>query len=630
MSFYYLLNARTEGRAVALRFYDAQTSEMHETKDADYKPYFYLPHPLSKTDEEGIRSLYGETQVVQKRDLFTNEWKELTKVTVYTLDAPNKAPKLFDKVWESEIEYTQSYVYDHNLTFGAAYTNSGNQLVTANSITPELENKFENTFADTKTIDTQKYSQIKHWFSLIQQPIPTVKPELLGLKEIDPERLLHAFTLARVANVPVTMAYGSHRVSDWLKSIIYAHLRKNNILIPTSTELRRGLETHRVPGALTVQPEAGTYFNTVVCDFESLYPSVIDSYNLSYETVNCPHEECKTNRINECEDHWVCTKRRGFWSILVGAIKDLRIRWFKPLGKDPTISEQERRNAQALAKLLKLLSVSSYGVTVRIHGLACPPLAECITGYGRWALQTTWDMAKAQGMHPTYGDTDSIFLDNPQPGQVEWLLKAAKEKLKLDLAIEKQYSLCVLPAAKKAYFGILPDGTPDLKGLTAIKSNSPRFIQRVFQDCVKELANVRNLEEYEEAKKRIVTAVKQANEDIKQSKVPLEDLIYSVQLFFDPNERLALNVTPQPYQCAVQLQEAGVKVKRNDVMRFIKVKPFIYRGKSFTVKPAEQVKSVREINIEDYVRNMTTALSQTLAPMGIKLEKPEKRISDWL
>jgi hypothetical protein len=80
----------------------------------------------------------------------------------------------------------------------------------------------------------------------------------------------------------------------------------------------------------------------------------------------------------------------------------------------------------------------------------------------------------------------------------------------------------------------------------------------------------------------------------------------------------------------VQLQEAGVKVKRNDVMRFIKVKPFIYRGKSFTVKPAEQVKSVREINIEDYVRNMTTALSQTLAPMGIKLEKPEKRISDWL
>jgi DNA polymerase elongation subunit (family B) len=630
LSFYYLLDARNDGRIIALRFYDAQTGEIREIKDADYKPYFYLPHPMSKADEEGARNLHGETQIIQKRDLFTDELKELTKVTIYTLDALHKAPKLFDKIWESEIEFTQSYVYDHNLTFGAAYINSGNQLVTVNSITSELEKEFENTFTDTKTADTQKYSQIKHWFNLIQQPIPQLKPEQLGVEEIDPERLLHAFTLARIANVPVVMAYQSHRVSDWLKSIIHAHLRKSNILIPTSNELRRGLETHRVPGALTVQPKAGVYFNTVVCDFESLYPSVIDSYNLSYETVNCPHEECRANRVSECKDHWVCTKRRGIWSMLVGAIKDLRIRWFKPLSKDLALSEQERRNAQTLAKLLKLLSVSSYGVTVRIHGLACPPLAECITGYGRWALQTTWDTAKANGMQPTYGDTDSIFLDNPQPSQVEWLLKTVKEKLKLDLAIEKQYSLCVLPAAKKAYFGILPDGTPDLKGLTAMKSNSTKFIQRVFQDCVKELANVRNLEEYEEAKKRIVAVVKQADEDLKQGNVPLEDLVYSVQLFFEPNERLASNVMSQPYQCAVQLQGMGVSVKRNDTMRFIKVKPFAYKGKSFTVKPVEQVKGVREINVEDYIRNMTTALSQTFASMGIELEKSEKRISDWL
>ena len=501
MSFNYLLDARTEGRTIVLRFYNARTGETQEIKGADYKPYFYLPHPLSKADEDGIRSLYGETEVIQKRDLFADEMKELTKVTVYTLDALSKAPKLFDKVWESEIEYTQSYLYDHNLNFGAAYTNSGNQSLMANSITSELESKFEDTFQDTKTVDVQRFFQIKHWLNLLQQPIPQVKPESLGVREIDQENLFRAFMLSRIANIPVATTYRSHRVSDWLKSIIYAHLRKNNVLIPTSTELRKGFETHRVPGALTVQPEAGTYFNTVVCDFESLYPSVIDSYNLSYETVNCPHEQCRTNRINECKDHWICTKRRGFWSILVGALKDLRIRWYKPLSKDPAIEETERQNAQALAKLLKLLSVSSYGVTVRIHGLACPPLAECITGYGRWALQTTWDMAKSKGMHPTYGDTDSIFLDNPQQEQVKWLLKTVKEKLKLDLAIEKQYSLCVLLAAKKAYFGILSDGTPDLKGLTAVKSNSPRFIQRVFQDCVKELANVRNLQNMKRRRK---------------------------------------------------------------------------------------------------------------------------------
>jgi len=632
LDFYYLLDAKTEGRIVILRFYHAETDEILEIRDPDYKPYFFLSHPLSKSDEEGVRTLFGEVEVAERRDLFTDELKELIKVTVYTFDAFRRASKTFETVWETEIEYTQSYVYDHNLVFGALHTIVENQPVLVTNISQQLASKFEKTFAYIKTADSRKYTQIKHWFNLLHQPVPQVKPEQLGLKEASLERLQHAFTLARIANIPVTEAYKSRRVSDWLKSMIYAHLRKNNVLIPTSKQLRRGLETHRVPGALTVQPKAGVYFNTVVCDFESLYPSLIDRYNLSYETVNCPHEECKVNRINECSQHWVCKKRRGFYSILVGALKDLRIHWFKPLSKNMAISEQERKNAEALAKLLKLISVSSYGVTVRIHGLACPPLAECITGYGRWALQTTWDMTEAKGLHPNYGDTDSIFLDNPQPAEVEWLIKTVKEKLKLDLAIEKQYSLCVLPAAKKAYFGILPDGEPDIKGLTAIKSSSPKFIRRVFQDCVKELSNVKTIEEYESTKKRIIKVVQQAVSELKSRRVQLEDLVYSVKLYFDPDERLATNVkvTPQPYQCAVQLLDMDEKVDKGDTVHFIKVKPFNYKGKTFTVKPVDYVKSLKEINVEDYIRNMTTALEQTFAPMDIKLEqKLETKISDW-
>ena len=632
LSFCYLLDAKTEGRVVVLRLHDAQTGELREVRDSDYKPYFYLPSPCTQSDEEGIRSLYGETQVVKKRGLFTDQIEDYTKVTVFTLNALQRASKIFNRVWESEIEYVQSYVYDHNLIFGSPYRIEDSRLISAASVPEELENKFALAFADTSSTDPQKHVQIWNWFKLLQQPIPQVKPEQLGIDAVDPERLHRAFMLARIANVPVTETYGSHRVSDWLKSMIYTYLRNNNTLVPTSTELRRGLETHRVPGALTVQPKAGTYFNTVVLDFESLYPSVIDSYNLSYETVDCTHPECISNRIIETGDHWVCKRRRGFWAILVGAIKDLRIHWFKPLAKNSAVPEQQRKTAQALAKLLKLISVSSYGVTVRIHGLACPPLAECITGYSRWALQTTWNMAETNGMHPTYGDTDSIFLDNPQPAQVEWLVKTVKKKLKLDLAIEKQYALCVLPAAKKAYYGIRVDGTPDLKGLTAIKSNSPRFIQKVFQDCIKQLANVTNNEEYEEAKKRITALVLQAEESLKTGKAPLEDLVYQVQLYFDPKDRQAANteLTPQPYQCAVQLLERGEKVSRGDVVSFVKVKPFYFRGKIFTVKPAKHVESILEINVHDYVRNMSTALEQALAPMGIRLEKPEKRISDWL
>ena len=147
-------------------------------------------------------------------------------------------------------------------------------------------------------------------------------------------------------------------------------------------------------------------------------------------------------------------------------------------------ASEERRQAEAISQLLKLILVSAYGVTVRIHGLA-RSLAESIMAYGRYSLQTTWEMAKEGGLHPVYGDTDSLFLDDPKEERVEWLIKNVKERLRLDLAVDERYSVCVLPRAMKAYFGIRKDGTPDIKGVTAIKSNSPLFIQKIFQNCVR-------------------------------------------------------------------------------------------------------------------------------------------------
>ncbi len=481
-----------------------------------------------------------------------------------------------------------------------------------------------------KGSDPIKYSQLVQWFTLLHQPVPKVRAELLDVGDaIDPERYYFAFMLSRLVNLPFREAYTSRSVSDWLKSMIYTYLRENGILIPTSKELRKGYEPHVVPGALTVTPKSGIYFNTIVTDFESLYPSCIDSYNLSYETVDCNHEACKSNMVSEVGHH-ICTKRRGFLSLLIGALKDLRIHWFKPLSKNDDVPEEEKQQAETLARLLKLITVSSYGVTVRIHGLACPPLAESITGYGRYALKNTWKIAEEDGLHPVYGDTDSIFLENASSEKVERLIETVKEKLKLDLAVEKRYSVCVFSKAKKAYFGIFKDGTADLKGLTAIKSNSPTFIQNVFQNCVEKLSHVKNAQEHELAKARIVKVVQRAIKDLKSGKIELKDLVYSVKLYHDPVEKLHSKVLPQPYQCVAQLVAAGEVVKRRDTVRFIKVKPFDYKGRKFTVKPVEHVHSVSEINVKDYVRNLTTALNQTFEPMNIKFEvEKEKKISDW-
>ena len=628
MSFHYLINAELVQDGVNLIFFNSTTNTVEEVVDKDYQPYFFISHPVSSKDQEILDTLNSKVTVEEKRELFTGQAIPVTKLELEASPNPTRISERFENSWEGDVPPILSYVYDHDLTFGAQHQIQGDQVTAIVQIPETTRQRFEDRFSNVKETDPEKYALLERWFTFCSQPVPDIPLTKLGIRgSVDPEQYYLAFMLSRVANLPVPQAFTRHQVSNWIKSILHNHLRRNNILIPTSRELRRGETKRSVRGALTFQPESGTYFNTVVTDFESLYPSLIDAYNLSHETIDCNHTECKNNKVPGLEHH-VCTQRRGVYSVLIGALKDLRIHWYKPLASDKTLPDEERRLAQATSKLLKLLLVSSYGVTIRIRGLARPSLAESITAYGRHSLQTTWNMAEEGGLHPIYGDTDSLFLDDPSEERVAWLIKTVKERLRLDLAVDEQYAVCVLPRAMKAYFGIRRDGTADIKGVTAIKSNSPQFIQNVFRDCVKEMAEFKDRDDFEAAKKRMQWIVDSAVKNLRAGQVLLRDLEYPVELHEDPTKKIADNVFHQPYQAAIQLIDRGQPVQRGDTVKFVKVKPFPYRDRSFTVKPIEHVDSIREVNVEDYVRNLRTALNQTFKPMDLQfVEEAEKKIT---
>jgi len=184
----------------------------------------------------------------------------------------------------------------------------------------------------------------------------------------------------------------------------------------------------------------------------------------------------------------------------------------------------------------------------------------------------------------------------------------------------------------KAYFGIRTDGTPDIKGLTAIKSNSPIYIQKVFRNCVQEMADVKNYADYEDAKGRIKKVVRNAIEELMTGKVSLKDLEYQVRIHEDPMEKIGEKTLHQPYQCAVQQIDSGRTVNKGDTVRFVKVTPFLYKGKTFTVKPTESVQGSTQINVQDYIRNLRTSLNQSLRPMNISFVEEEKNtvMTDFL
>lgn len=618
MSIYYLIDAVVfeKEHGIKLTFFNSSKNRWKEIVDSNYRPYFFIQYPITKDDLEVLKDLNFDMQVLEKTDLFSGRFVKLAKIELSDFSGFFEVSRRFSKIWESEISLVSSYVYDKGLVFGAQYKIEGDKIVPILDVSKKDLEIFKRTFFEIRKSDPKKYALLKRLFELCFAPIPDVDLARFRLEKIESDQLQVMFTLARIANIPVPKTYRNRKVSDWIKSIFHNYLRENNILIPTAEELRRGEKTHRVKGALTLAPESGVHFNVVVVDFDSMYPSLIDSYNLSHETIDCDDAQCQNNKVPELLS-CVCTKRRGVYSILVGALKDLRIHWFKPRSKNKSLNEEDRAFSETISNFLKLVLVSSYGVVIRIHGISRSSLGEAITAYGRYSLKTAYKIAKDRGLVPIYGDTDSLFLENPTQKEIDWLIRTVKEKLKLDLSIEERYNLCVLPKAAKAYFGIRENGTVDIKGLTAIKSNSPKYIHNVFKNCATQLMNVKGQAEFIKAKSKIKAIVKKALNDLKLGKVSIKDLEYGVVIHEDPNEKIRGKILHQPYQAAIQLLNLGKTVKRGNMMHFVKVKSFNYNAKRFTVKPTGLVKSIREINVEDYVRNLTTALNQTFKPMNI-------------
>jgi DNA polymerase elongation subunit (family B) len=631
---YYLLDAAVSEKEQGIRmtFFNPSENKWKEVLDTEYRPYFFIPYPIPEDDLKVIQQSRLRTKLVEKNDLFSRQTINLTRVKLDDFSNPIQTSKKFSKSWEKDVSIVSSYMYDKNLVFGAKYRIKGKKIIPIAGVSKEELKDFEKSFSEIRRTDPKKYELSKRLFILCSQSIPEVALEKLGIRnKVDSEELHSMFMLARLANISIPSTYRTRQVSVWIKSILHNYLRKNNILIPTAKELRQGEEAHSVKGALTLTPEPGVHLNIVVVDFDSMYPSLIDTYNLSHETIDCADEECQSNKVPGL-DHCVCTKRRGVYSILIGSLKDLRIHWFKPRSKDKSLTTEKRSLAESTSHLLKLILVSSYGVVIRIHGISRSSLGESITAYGRYSLKSAYKIAKENGLHPIYGDTDSLFLEDPTEKDIKWLIKTVKERLKLDLSIEVKYTLCVLPAASKAYFGIKKDGTYDIKGLTAIKSNSPSFIRKVFEDCVKELTTVGDKSELPEAKHKIEAIVQNAIEELVRGEILMEDLEYSVMIHDDPREKMKGNSIHQPYQCAIQLLDSGQKVRRGDEMHFVKVNSFLYRGKRFTVKPTEYVKKFSEINVLDYVRNLRTALNQTFKPMNITFSdqsRYEKTLFDF-
>ncbi|MEM3046574.1 MAG: DNA-directed DNA polymerase I, partial [Candidatus Bathyarchaeia archaeon] len=301
-----------------------------------------------------------------------------------------------------------------------------------------------------------------------------------------------ATVLARISRTPID-DLTRQGVSGWIRNMLRYEHRRRDWLIPRPEDIlemkgaaatKAIIEGKKYRGAEVIQPEAGVHFNVPVLDFQSMYPSIISRYNLSYETVRCPHPSCKANKVPDTP-HWVCTRKRGISSLVIGSLRDLRVKWYKPKSRDKRLPKTTLDWYNTIQSSLKVLLNASYGVFgSEAFFLYCPPVAEATASIGRYVITQTIERARATGMKVVYGDTDSIFLEAPSQDQVQKLIAWSEQTLGMELDIDKTYRYAVFSARKKNYLGVYPDGSVDIKGLTGKKRNTPEFLQKAFFDMI--------------------------------------------------------------------------------------------------------------------------------------------------
>jgi DNA polymerase I len=406
-------------------------------------------------------------------------------------------------------------------------------------------------------------------------------------------------------------------VSNWIKSLLYYEHRQRRFLIPRSEDLitQKGEATteaiikgKKYKGAIVVEPVPGVHFNVAVLDFASLYPSIIQNWNLSYETVRCPHKECEANKIPET-DHWSCTKRKGISSIVFGSLRDVRVKLYKKRAKDLSLPESTRHLYNAVQLTLKVLLNASYGVMgSEAFALYCPPVAESTTAVGRYSITKTVEKAKSLGIEVVYGDTDSIFLESPKKEDVVKLLSWAESELKMALEVDKSYRYAAFSTRKKNYLGVMPDGSVDIKGLTGKKRHIPDFLKVAFMEMIRTLGTVQTPEDFDRARAKIQEIVKTCYLKLKRHQYEKDELAFRVMISKLPDRYT--KTTPQHVKAAQQLVEKGYEIKPGDIVSFIKV------ANSVGVKPV-QLASKDEIDVEKYLEYVESTFDQVLDALGV-------------
>ncbi len=416
--------------------------------------------------------------------------------------------------------------------------------------------------------------------------------------------------------------------TDRSEHLLLHELKRNKYILPDKSfqnfaqnpeesneiqKTKKNLKTKNYEGGLVLEPKTGFYDQIVmILDFNSLYPSIIQQYNICFTTVERkPSQQLNDNRrsvINQSNEYNDVLEEED--NIDVNIIRKTESKAILPqiieslvlqrnfvketMKKEKDLFKKEMLNIKQLA--LKLSANSLYGyLGYQSSRFYSKTIAALITKIGREILRETVRVVKQIpnniencSLDIIYGDTDSIMVntltnDLKQALEIGEIIKGVINDKERIIKIEIDYVFKnMLLLKKKKYAGLKYENAIELRnnnfvGEPAFKKEFKGLdmVRRDWCDLSKEVGIyiMDLLLTSEKPKEEIINLIydylRQINLKMNTGNIPKEKYVISKQLVKNIDQYHDLNLLPH-LKVARRLREKGdLSINSGSIINYI-------------------------------------------------------------
>lgn len=380
-------------------------------------------------------------------------------------------------------------------------------------------------------------------------------------------------------------------------------------------------------GGMVFQPTIGLHANVAEIDFISMYPSIMEHFNISPETIG--KKGLNSTFVPELE-LTIDQDQRGLVPDTLQPLLEKRIRLKQALaGMSP--KDSRFRPYQARSSAHKWLLVTCFGyLGYKNARFGRIEAHEAVTAYGREALLRAKEAAEELGFRVLHMYVDGLWVQKEGADEIadfQPLLEQILDRTGLPISLEGIYRWIAflssrpdsrVPVANR-YFGLFKNGVWKVRGIELRRSDTPRWIKTVQREMLDVLAAAPQAGQLLDQLPGLHALLQTRLSDLRQGRIPLTELLVS-QKISRPLEEYRV---PSPAaRAAAQLAEIGKHLTPGQHVRFL-----LTRGHPGVLAwdLAEKVPP-GAIDTDRYAELLCRAAFTLLQPLGVQ----EQTLRWWM